>query len=220
MRRIQAGLALAIVVVGTGIVTASAWAALPEFSKTGVTFVSKSGTSKLEAGEVAITCKESKAEKGEITSVKVVSKLVVTFTGCEAETASKLKCKPNGETGTIKTNELQGELGYINKTAKTVGLELKPVAAAENVFVDLSSKCLPLEHNAVENGIIGQITPTNTPAKTGKLEFKITERTQAIKEIELGGKKVKSVLTVFEIIEAPLETVQTIEFGSEIEVKA
>jgi hypothetical protein len=219
MRRIQAGLALAIVVVGTGIVTASAWAALPEFSKTGVTFVSKSGTSKLEAGEVAITCKESKAEKGEITSVKVVSKLVVTFTGCEAETEGK-KCKPNGETGTIKTNELQGELGYLNKSAKTVGLELKPIAAAENVFVNLSSKCLPLEHNSVENGIIGQITPVNTASKTGKLEFKIIERTQAIKEIELGTKKVKSVLTVFEIIEAPLETVQTIEFGSEIEVKA
>jgi hypothetical protein len=219
MRRIRAGLALAVVVAGTSMVTASASAALPEFSKTGVTFVSKSGASTLEAGEVAIKCLESKAEKGEITSAKMVSKLVVTFTGCEAETEGK-KCKPNGETGTIKTNELQGELGYTNKTEKKVGLDLKPTTASENIFVNLSAKCLPLEHNAVENGVIGQITPINTLSKSGKLEFKISSRKQALKEIELGGKKVKSVLTVFEIIEAPLETLQTIEFGSEIEVKA
>jgi hypothetical protein len=219
MRRIRAGLVLAVVVAGSGMVTAAASAALPEFSKTGVTFASESGTSKLEAGEVAITCKASKAEKGEITGAKLVTKLVVTFTGCEAETASKKKCKPNGETGTIKTDEIEGELGYINKTAKTVGLELKP-EGTENVFVNLTSKCLPNEHNAVENGVIGQITPTNTPAKTGKLEFKITSRTQAIKEIEIGGTMVTNVLTVFEIVEAPLETLQTITFGSEIEVKA
>jgi hypothetical protein len=219
MRRIRAGLALAVAIAGSGMVTATASAALPEFSKTGVTFASKSGVSTLEAGEVAITCQESKAEKGEIISAKVVSKLVVTFKSCEAETEGK-KCKPNGETGTIKTNELQGELGYTNKTEKKVGLDLKPMPASENIFVNLTAKCLPLEHNSVEKGVIGQIEPVNTLSKTGKLEFKITSEKQAIREIELGSTKVKSVLTVFEIIEAPLETIQTIEFGSEIEVKA
>jgi hypothetical protein len=219
MRRIRAGLVLAVVVAGSGMVTAAASAALPEFSKTGVTFASESGTSKLEAGEVAITCKASKAEKGEITGVKMVSKLVVTFTGCEAESEG-IKCKPNGETGTIKTNELQAELGYTNAAEKKVGLLLKPAASASNIFVNLTAKCLPLEHNSVENGVIGQITPTNTMEKSGKLEFKITSRKQAIREIEIGSEKKKSVLTVFEIIEAPLETLQTIEFGSSIEVKA
>jgi hypothetical protein len=58
--------------------------------------------------------------------IKEAETVVATFTGCTLGVAKK-NCQNKGApTGEIKTNELEGPLGYLSKAKKEVGQELKP----------------------------------------------------------------------------------------------
>jgi hypothetical protein len=82
-------------------------------------FASKAGKSRLESVEVpeAMECRTTKLA-GELTGSKAEKNILVTFTGCEAAGS---KCTSAGaDAGTIVTNLLRGELGYISgKGTKT-----------------------------------------------------------------------------------------------------
>jgi hypothetical protein len=80
------------------------------FSK--AAFTSKGGKTRLEASEVpeAMLCSATKFV-GELTGSKGEKNIIATFSGCEAAGS---KCNSAGaKPGTIVTNPLRGELGYI-----------------------------------------------------------------------------------------------------------
>jgi hypothetical protein len=66
----------------------------------------------------------AESSSGEASGTSGVKNVHVTFTGCNI--FSTIPCE-NGAPEEIKTNELKGKLGYINKSAKEVGVLLEPV---------------------------------------------------------------------------------------------
>jgi hypothetical protein len=95
-----------------------------------------------------------------------VEKVVVTFTGCETLTK---KCTTAGKPiGTIETNKLEGELGYLNEKndptepEEEIGLELKPEPPATE-FAAFTCGTISVK---VKGTIIGTITPIDKLVKT------------------------------------------------------
>jgi hypothetical protein len=169
MQRIRmAGLALAAVFAFSAVASASASAELPEFSKTGVKFTATTGKAKLTspgAGQT-VECESSTTKEGaEINGVKTVAKVTVKFKGCVKGTA---KCKTTGaEAGEIVTQELKGEIGYLNKTEKTVGTKLEPVTPS--TFVTFT--CEGGFETSVTGCVTGQNKPINEEVETSELIF-------------------------------------------------
>jgi hypothetical protein len=157
--------------------------------KTG--FTATSGTSFLEGKSgLKVVCSASTAvgkydADGSPASIKAVEGVVATFTGCGIP-AVGVKCntKGNGE-GVIKTQILEGNLGYINKAAKEVGQELHP-ATKGGMFAEFD--CTAGFHIVVKecnagsaicgseekggNCIISKSTPVNVSAETNLSTFK------------------------------------------------
>jgi hypothetical protein len=183
------------------------------------TFTSTSGVTKMKAGETSIECKED-TDKGEVATSKTL-KLIITLKGCKAtRKAEKCDVKSTGAPNKdeIITNELTGELGYTNVGKTEVGLDLKPSVGTS--FVKLEGSCIPTEKQSVEGGVIGEVQPLNSYSKTGKIVYLFSGEKQALREIEIGGKKIKDVLTVFGVGETPLETTDTITFEDAVKIVA
>jgi hypothetical protein len=120
-------LTLVAAVVLAAFASASAFAALPEFSPAGGTGTNERIKFKIIAGAHNFT--ESNGHSwsgntitgsGEITGAREVSNVVLTV----HEILSLGRCT-NGS-GSLTTNKLSGRLGYINKEKKEVGLLLEP----------------------------------------------------------------------------------------------
>src|SRR5271166_741550 len=80
-------------------------------------------------GSVEVECATENAT-GEATGTKSVAAVNVTFRGCKV--FGTLACTSTGATeGEIKTQELDGELGYIEKATHKVGVVLHPAHAIE-----------------------------------------------------------------------------------------
>jgi hypothetical protein len=148
--------------------SASAFAALPEFSPAGGTGTKERIKFKIKAGEHNFSesngnswSGKSITGSGEITGAKEVSNVVLTVN--EIHTLNP--CTTSG--GTLTTNKLSGRLGYINTAKKEVGLLLEastpPVA-----------KC----HTEVEGdkeyrgAWIGALTPINLKSSHLTLTYK------------------------------------------------
>ena len=139
-------------------------------------FTDKSGTSELRsAAHETITCTKD-TSSGEITGIKTVGNVKVTFTGCTQGTA-KVKCKSiknpskptegtEGAEEEIITNTVEGELGEVSAGTK-VGEDLKPIAA-DTRFVTIKCGTLNI---AVTGSVIGEVTPINKLQTTGTLVF-------------------------------------------------
>ncbi len=169
MRRICiGGLCVAAIGATTGAFTASASAALPEFSGPfGKTFTSTSGASRLRAvGGKRVLCTAG-TNVGEITGPKT-GVVTITLTGC---TLKKVPCNtPGASSGEIVSPAYAMAIGYINKATKRVGVDLTEPAGG---FFLLFS-CTSGTRVAVIGSVIGRITPVNqlvTPSATFTLRF-------------------------------------------------
>jgi|SRR5271154_257902 len=187
------GVALVAVLAMSAVVVASASAAEPEFGRckkeagkfkdakcdeeTGtefnwvplkagekVKYDSSSGAGTLETHNLEkITC-TSDTNEGELTGPKSGT-VVVTFLGCES---SGFKCKSSGQAaGTIVTNTLETELGYINAAKHEVGLSLKPKG---ELFVEF--ECVGgIIKVKTRGSVIGRMTPILEMSETSLLVF-------------------------------------------------
>ena len=181
-------LALVAVFVMSAIAVSAASAALPEFvPKSGafpVKFTSSSGAGfLLTKAKHEVKC-TADSNVGEITNAKKVAKVVVTFTGCE-EPALKVKCNTAKQAaGTIVTNELKGEIGYLNAAKTLVGLSLEPAATTgARLFAEF--ECTSLEKikvgeaaSAGHDSVIGEIQPP----------YKVFSKTAELKYVCVSGK--------------------------------
>lgn len=181
------GLCLAVAFVMSAVAVATASATTPEFrfAAGSKVFSSVSGPGTLQQKSGATVKCTSDSDTGEIEGAsgsKKARNVVVTFKGCTSTILTEVyKCKTatrNEEE--IRTNNLEGELGYIKGIApREVGLLLKPEAPA-TLYAEF--ECLktgkPTVAIKVRGSIIGKIGPLNTlvePSGTTKfftLEYK------------------------------------------------
>ena len=83
------------------------------------------GDETTEFGPISVEC-TSERSHGETSGKSDVKGITVEFDGCVA--LGSIPCSNTTNEGEIITNELKGELGYINKGAKEVGIRLTPNA--------------------------------------------------------------------------------------------
>lgn len=188
MRRTRPIAILLAVLVTGAVASTSAMAAAPEFlTNLGVTPTSSiKGTSKtstlyLKTAGIVITC--SKDELLKASFVSGVARVgLLHFSGCNVPGCGEVKSKgaPNPEE--INTNELESKLGYVSKTLKEVGEEIKPKTGG--VFTTLVSVCLPTSPVNVEGGIVCKVEPVNVLQTTGKTVCGVTSKEQNIKKLE------------------------------------
>ncbi len=207
MKRLRAGLAFAAVLAVGASGAVSASAALPEFSGPfGKTFTSKSGPSRLRAvGGKRVLC-AADTNVGEVSGPKT-GVVTVTFTGCAMK---KVPCNsPGASAGEIVSPTFAMKVGYINKSKKTVGIDLtEPGGATFLLF-----SCAPGTRVAVIGSVIGRITPVNqlvTPSATFTLSFIQIGGIQKVQKLE--GEPVDTLETSFN---GPFETAG---FGSQDQI--
>jgi len=199
MRRIRTvGLCALLVLALGGASAEPSHAALPEFSAPfGKPFTSTSGPARLRGvGGKRVICAAS-TDTGEFSGPKTGS-VTITWTGCALK---KAQCStPGSAPGEIVSPLLSMNLGYINKGAKTVGVDLfEPAGQPFLLF-----SCLSGTRVLVVGSVIGRITPVNkpvTPSETFKLRFAHLAGIQKIQNLEGEPKDTLEVSFA-----APLET--------------
>ncbi len=135
-------------------------------------------------GQSGISCTSS-AVTGKFTGPKTAGNVVVTFKGCET---AGFKCTNVGKTGEVKTNKLQGEVGYLaGKGTKTpiVGSDVQPEAPAEYLAEKLECGDLNVR---VKGSVIGEIGPVNTFSKTATFTYEQSAGKQKWEKFETGPK--------------------------------
>lgn len=190
--------------------------ALPQFLPASGTFLSVSGKGTLQTtGGMLLIC-ASDFDKGSITGPDSVGNVLVAFHGCK-ETQLNSPCNSGPEPeGLIKTNELKGLLGYINKTSKDVGLSLEPTSGT--VFVEFSCAS-GLVKAKVTSSVIGKVSPINTKSTTSLLSYKQTSGKQLFTRLEGGPLAFLLILKIGEANEvAGEETHDIITFHQPTEV--
>jgi hypothetical protein len=162
------GLCLAAAFVMSAVPAGSAMAAAPEFlfTSSSVTFTSKAGKLETSSGEEVNCTSSSGAGEFEGTSPsKKITKVTVSYHGCTSKILTNTyKCKTAGANEEeIKTRELEGTIGYINKntTPREIGLLFQPKGGGN--FAEF--ECVHSKETVtirVKGSIIGKITPVNT----------------------------------------------------------
>jgi hypothetical protein len=166
------GAALMAVVALAAVASVTASAALPEFLPASGSFTSKSGSGTLAfKGGNTIEC-SADTNKGEVTGEKT-ARVTITFTGCKLfgiVGANSL----GDSSGTILTTA-NGTLCYLNKTAKTVGLQLSPTG---KVHIEAGGSLA-----IVEGTVIGELKPVGGGAKKGPFELVLKQKAAGEQEI-------------------------------------
>jgi hypothetical protein len=169
------GLCLVAAFAMSAVAAATASATKPEFrfSGTKTQFSSKSGATTFTQ-KVSGTSEENgatfKCEKGvdtgEVEGASGTDKatnIVILLLDCSSTVVAKtFTCTtPGQEAGVIKTSVLEGQLGYISESAKTVGLVLKPKSPA-TLFAEFEcTKGTEKIAVKVRGELIGKVTPVN-----------------------------------------------------------
>jgi hypothetical protein len=178
------GLALLAVCAMTAVATATASAALPEFSKTGATVTGKAvGGTTLETKKgTKVTCTGGTTSAGTVASEKTITKSKITFTGCKS---SGFACTTEkAKEGELITNAVVGKLGYINAAKKEVGLLIAPEAEGGNF---ITFNCVgSLIKTVVTGSVICPIGKVNTLTTTFTLACKQTKGIQSVLKFEGG----------------------------------
>jgi hypothetical protein len=232
------GLALVVVFATGAVASATASAALPELvNKEGKELVNKSITTEDKAASVlensakeTVTCATS-SSKSTASGTKNVVKATVTFKGCKSSLGGECK---NAGSEEIVTNELEGQIGYIEpKTNKEVGLDLWPSArtATERekfefnaIFVKFT--CGGFASDEVKGSAIGQMTLINTLSTTNTLNYEkgTNAGEQKIKKLEgvEGGHEdvLEAQLFFFGFKKADEQSTHSVTFGEAAEIKA
>jgi hypothetical protein len=181
------GLCLMAVFAFSAIAASAASAALPEWlGKFPTKFTSHSGEAVLKVSTSKVKCASS-TNSGQITNAKEGT-VVVTFSGCKL--SGTFPCTSGGGAGPeqIITSTLNMGLGYITKSTKDVGVDLKGTGGATgNLLAEFECNdegaLLPAR---VKGSVIGLITPINSLALTFKLNFaeNATTKKQAVEKLE------------------------------------
>jgi hypothetical protein len=216
------GLCLVAAFLVSAVAVATASAATPTFLfGTGgggkPQFSSVSGPGKLVAkvgaeGKSIVECTSDRDTGEVVPGTDRVRNVLVIYDGCTAVfegSSAKIPCSSTGQgKELIKTNQLEGDLGYAKATAPVeVGLVLKPQAPAE-LFAEFECEEGAIKNKVrVKGEVIGKITPVNVlvgPGETTKhftLEYvkgaNVWE--QGLTSLEVLGKRETGLLLLAKI---------------------
>ncbi len=157
-----------------------------------ISYTSKGGEVKLEAGSNVITCKSSESS-GYIEIPNHVNSVTTSFFGCKGEeTSTKTTCEvksvtPVGATEEIVFNTLHGVLGTVAEAESTtgIGISLSPEAAGPDTEVEGS--CLSEKTSVLEGGMISEIAPINKAVENFELTSAISSKKDRISKFEAGS---------------------------------
>ncbi len=174
------GLCLMAVSLVGAVASATATATLPGFLFTvnHRAFSSKGGASFFHPKVSRIMECKSESDTGEIANEQNTDKVenvLIVFRECKANAVEQFNCQSEGQPqGQIKTEQLEGNLGYIKSTApKEVGLVLKPTL--KRPFAEFECVNKGLKYKVKITGeVIGKITPINTPVGPEQTVTKFT----------------------------------------------
>jgi hypothetical protein len=181
MRGIKLVSAVVIALALTAVVSATAFAANPEFlpGTAGAKFTGKSGKATLAIkGGSTITCKESVVEKGngELLGPKT-GLAIIDFKGC---TAFGLPANTLGDAKEIILVHVETELCTISLVPLVVGIIFTPLP----VHIEIPSVGLLV---SVTGSFVGSLTPLNTLTTTYTLTIAQSGGVQAIEKCEGGA---------------------------------
>jgi hypothetical protein len=182
MKRIRImGLCLVAAFAGGAVGAASAQA--EAHTDTGnVAIDSSSGIATLSTSSATVQCKTS-TDEGEVTSATTDVE-VITFEQCE--TLAK-KCNSIGQAaGTIVTNLLATEVGWINKAKGEVGVDFKPQAGT--FLMEFECPGSPQVTFKITGSVIGLVGAINVMTVTNTETFTGSGFAQAVQKFEGGPK--------------------------------
>jgi hypothetical protein len=209
-------------VLAIGLMTAAAAsAAAPEFNPgTLNTFTGTSGAGTLESSAAEnVTC-TSDTTTGEITGVKTVGSVMVSFSGCSSTEKGGCSVDSAGAgSGKVLTSTLDGELGTVKTTEAKSGVGLLLLPTTGTTFVELLGSCLALSPAKVTGQVAGEANTIKTSSTGGTLTFIGSKGTQSIKEINVLGTIVKPALKAFSgLVNASETTTETLTYSKAVEV--
>jgi|GEM_PF-1335613 hypothetical protein len=215
------GLLLVALAVASALTASVASASAPEFNPgTLNTFTALRGVSLLETSSTSpITC-TSGTTTGEITGVKTVGSVKVTFSGCTSSEGEG--CSVTGGaagTGKILTNALTGELGSVKTSEAESGAGLLLSPASGTTFATLEGSCLLVSPSPVEGTIAAEVLATTEEGKTGELSYLGSKGKQSIKEINVLGTVKKPELRALGLLSASLQAPELMTFASSVKVR-
>ena len=214
MSRAKLVVVAAMAIVAISALASASASALPEFlpTTTKAKFTSTSGPGTLEtSAKEQINC-SADTNEGQILSATTFD-VTIKFTGCKAFGIAN--CSTTGAASGELVVKATATLGYLSKTAKTVGAKLN---VTEFEFTCAGG----LVKGKVKGAVIGQLTPVNKKTKTGELILKQTGGENEFQHFE--GEATLSKLEssknggAFEL--AGEETTDTITFAEEITLDA
>ena len=219
MTRIRiAGLCTTLLLALGASTASSSYAALPELSApSGKPFTSSSGPSRLRGvGGKRVVCAAS-TDVGEFTGPKT-GFVTITWTGCKLN--KKTQCStPGSAPGEIVSPVLSMTLGYISKSAKTVGVDLAEPSGGPFLLFS----CLAGTRVLVVGSVIGRIMPVNklvTPSETFKLRFQQAGGIQTVQNLEGEPKDTLEVSFLAPLETAGLRMEDQILFGEPVTLSA
>ncbi len=225
MSRIKAVAGGCLVTIVACMAVSATAQALPEWQKEGkalteaLPFKSSGSTGQFQIGTVHITW-GSVVGKGSIKGTNELEKLSLIFWESKVEGGCAVH-SPGAGAGEVKTKELKGKIGYLNKPTKIVGALAQPVSGT--VVAEIEGSCLPGKVT-ITGSVIGKvISELNTPVGSVNVKFSISGGVQEFTHFE--GEETEHVLaasggltgsTLFECIREQFE----LEGGKKVELKA
>jgi hypothetical protein len=197
--------------------------------KKGFPISGSGGAVKLEGAKAAeaTACSGSKGEPS-ATSQKTFSVTTV-YTGCKLPSTGK-ECKtPEAKEGEIKTKPLVGELGIINKTEETMGIELWPASRTasekeKHTFEAVYSEfeCTGGGKYKVRGAVVGKLGTVDKHMTEEQISFTEKEGKQGLVKLEGVEGEAKATLSTSinggAFTETGLATEEALKFGETWEI--
>jgi hypothetical protein len=162
---------LGIVILCASFAT-TASAALPEWRQgekgiaKEIPFTAESTNGKVEGGPEPLTCKKGKSTGAKLKNAKETNEFTIKDTGCMFSSGCEVN-SPGLKEGEVETKKIKGKLGYLEKSAKKVGILFKSTSGEE--YTTLEGSCIG--KTAVKGGVIGEGLPVNSEGTEAKLVF-------------------------------------------------
>jgi hypothetical protein len=161
----------------------------------------RAGETEEHTGTIKIECTDSLV-RGTFSekSAKEVRNITVKYRGCKG---LGNPCGNGSTTGEIETDQLKGTLGYINKSTKEVGVDIKPQSGKEFAKFQCANAIQIVVGEGTEtegpayppkgggDGVIGVVTPVNSMVETFTTAFTANEATSENIPSKFEGKPIQ-----------------------------